>query len=63
MKKIIKSVLFVVIILFVIDFYRFPEKYITTWKYQLEYKIQQGDQEAIDYYNRVYVQNNRILFE
>ena len=53
----------IVFTIFAIDFYRFPEKYITTWKYQLEYKIKQGDQEAIDYYKRVYIQNNENLFE
>lgn len=53
----------IVFTIFVIDFYSFPEKYITTWKYQLECKIKQGDQEAIDYYNRVYIQNDENLFE
>lgn len=45
------------------DFMRFPDKYITTWKYQLENDIQSGDMEAIEYYNRVYKSNGINLFE
>lgn len=45
------------------DFMRFPDKYITTWKYQLENDIQSGDMEAITYYNRVYKSNGINLFE
>ena len=36
------------------DFMRFPDKYITTWKYQLKNEIASGDQKAIDYYNKYY---------
>lgn len=46
-----------------IDFCRMPEKYCTTWKYQLENEIASGDQEAIAYYNRVYKSNSINLFE
>lgn len=46
-----------------IDFCRMPEKYCTTWKYQLEKDIQSGDMEAITYYNRVYKSNGINLFE
>ena len=42
-----------------VDFVRFPDKYITTWKYQLKNEIASGDQKAIDYYNRGYA--NRKL--
>ena len=45
------------------DFMRFPDKYITTWKYQLKNDIQSGDVEAIAYYNRVYKSNGINLFE
>ena len=48
---------------YTIDFMRFPDKYITTWKYQLENDIQSGDVEAIAYYNRVYKSNGINLFE
>lgn len=47
----------------IIDFFRFPECYLTTWKYQLQNEIKAGNQEMIDYYNHVYVENNRSLFD
>lgn len=46
-----------------VDFVRFPDKYITTLKYQLKKDIQSGDMEAITYYNRVYKSNGINLFE
>ena len=46
-----------------IDFCRMPEKYITTWKYQLKNDIENGDQEAIAYYSRVYKSNGINLFD
>lgn len=48
---------------YTIDFMRFPDKYITTGKYQLENEIASGDVEAIAYYNRVYNSNGINLFE
>ena len=47
---------------FYIDFIRFPECYMTTWKYQLQNEINSGNEEAIDYYNRHYVKFDRELF-
>ena len=44
------------------NFVRFPEKYITTWKYQLENDIQSGDQEAIAYYNNSYISKGVYLY-
>lgn len=46
-----------------IDFIRFPECYITTWKYQLQLDIERGDEKMIEYYERNYVANGRELFE
>lgn len=46
-----------------VDFVRFPDKYITTLKYQLKNDIRSGDTEAITYYNRVYKSNGINLFE
>ena len=54
---------FVSCIVLYIDFCRMPEKYCTTWKYQLKNDIQSGDTEAIAYYNRVYKSNGINLFE
>lgn len=70
-KKFIKSIctLIVTIILLglmtwlFIDFCTYPESYLTTWRYQLHKKVEQGDEEAIQYYQDVYLKNNRILWE
>lgn len=70
-KKFIKSVvtLILIIIAFIattllfVDFCTYPESYLTTWRYQLHREIELGDQDAIEYYQEVYVKNNRILWE
>lgn len=46
-----------------IHFLRFPEMYVTTWKYQLENDIKRGNEQAIEYYNERYLLNNKKLFE
>lgn len=72
LKKTLKRLLFKTILVLLVtvslltvyvDFCRFPEKYLTTWKYQLHNEIKSGNQESIDYYNRVYVANGIDLFE
>ena len=55
--------IFIAFILFTIDFIRFPDCYLTTWRYQLKNDILSGNQEMIDYYNNTYVANGRILFD
>lgn len=45
-----------------VDFCRFSDKYITTWKYQLKNKIASGDQKAIDYYNKHYTSKGIYLY-
>lgn len=55
--------IFIAFILFTIDFIRFPECYLTTWRYQLKNDILSGNREMIDYYNNTYVANGRILFD
>ena len=47
---------------FIIDLIRFPECYISTWKYQLKNDIAAGVPEAITYYNTNYVSNGRLLY-
>ena len=42
---------------------RFPEKYFTTWKYQLQQDISNGNKKAIEYYNNNYIKNGIILFK
>ena len=67
MKKIIFSILALLLIatlLWVaVDFFRFPECYITTWKYQLERDVANGCETAVEYYENAYIANGRILFE
>lgn len=50
------------LMLLIIDFVRFPECYISTWKYQLENEIKAGDPVAKEYYLDNYVKNGRELF-
>lgn len=57
------TILFISCIAIAIDFVRFPECYLSTWRYQLKNDILSGNQEMIDYYNDTYVSNGRILFE
>lgn len=45
-----------------VDFVRFPDKYLTTWKYQLKNEIASGDQKAIDYYNKYYISKGVYLY-
>jgi len=47
----------------VIDFCKYPECYLSTWRYQLQKEVEQGDSTAIAYYENVYVKNNRDLWE
>ena len=44
------------------SFFKYPEKYMTTWKYQLENDLAKGKQEAIQYYNDNYIANGKQLF-
>lgn len=44
------------------DLCRYPEKYLTTWKYQLFNEIQAGKKESIDYYNRNYTSKGVCLY-
>ena len=45
-----------------VDVIRFPEWYISTWKYQLQLDIEAGNQNAIEYYENTYIANGRELF-
>lgn len=66
MRKIKRLIILAAIIgagCLMLDFIRFPECYMTTWRYQLENDIAMGNEKAIEYYNRVYVANDRILFD
>lgn len=66
LNRLFTSLLTVIVIISCIGLYvdlcRFPEKYCTTYKYQLKNDIKRGDAEAIEYYNRVYTANGINLF-
>lgn len=56
---------FMCIFLFIylmIDFIKYPEYYITTWKYQLKNDILADNKEAINLYEDTYVTNKKDLF-
>lgn len=67
MKKIVKYIALTltigIAIAIFIDFCRFPECYISTWKYHLQQDIEAGDEDAIQYYNENYIENGRVLFD
>ena len=67
MKKLfmLLFVLLVIIplLLLTVDFIRFPECYLSTWKYQLERDIESGEETAVAYYKNTYLANGRILFD
>ena len=44
------------------NFAEYPERYVTTWKYQLQKDIEKGDDEAIAYYSKTYLEKGIDLF-
>jgi len=48
---------------FYVNFCRFTEQYITTYKYQLYNDLKRGDAKAVNFYQTRYVDNGRILFD
>lgn len=67
LKKFVSSLLIITVFItcfsLYIDLCCFPEKYMTTWKYQLKNEIASDDEKAIEYYNRVYTANGINLFD
>lgn len=67
LRKWVKVVLASLSIAFIlgvyIDFIRFPECYLSTWRYQLQNEIKAGNAEMIEYYNNNYIKNGRVLFD
>lgn len=45
-----------------VDFVKYPEQYITTWKKALNDDLANGNEKAIEYYNDTYVSNGKYLF-
>ena len=62
-KKILIFAVFFCVLLLIVDFVRFPECYLISWRYQLQQDIANDNQKAINYYNNNYIANNKILFK
>lgn len=70
-KKFIKSmstlifsiVLIILFAIMTIELINYPEKYLTTWRYQLYQEVNAGDQEAINYYKTTYLDHNITLWD
>ena len=45
-----------------VDVCKFPEKYSTTYRYQLKNHIKNGDQKAVDYYEKNYISKGVYLY-
>ncbi len=45
-----------------IDFAKYPECYLVSWKCQLKIDLQNEDAEAVEYYTKNYINNKRDLF-
>lgn len=63
LKRIIKILIVIAIWLVLIDFLRFPDCYLNTWRYQLKNEIESGNEQSIEYYQKNYVDKGRILFK
>lgn len=46
----------------VVSLAKYPEEYITPWRYQMESDLAEGNEEALEYYNKTYVANGKQLF-
>lgn len=56
--------LFVVAMIdWIFSFIEFPEKYLSTWRYQLHEEVKSGDKQAVDYYQKHYLDKGVRLWE
>lgn len=65
-KRILKEFILSAIVMFAfmfmfIELISYPEKYLTTWRYQLKNDIKQGDEKAIQYYEDTYKSKGIVL--
>ena len=63
MKTIIKILLVIALLFGAYRLVEYPEKYLSTWRYQLKNDIARGNQEAIDYYQTHYLDKGVKLWE
>lgn len=65
-KRVLKEFILSALVMFAfmfmaIELISYPEKYLTTWRYQLKVDINQGDEEAIKYYEATYKSKGIVL--
>lgn len=65
-KRILKEFILSAFVMFAfmfmfIELISYPEKYLTTWRYQLKNDIKQGDEKAIQYYEDTYKSKGIVL--
>jgi hypothetical protein len=53
----------IITIFTLIDFVRFPECYVPSWRDGLKREIDAGNEKYIEFYNEHYVEQGRPLFE
>jgi hypothetical protein len=53
----------IITVLVVVDFVRFPEAYMTINASQLRNDLNNGDEEAIEYYYENYILNDKYIFD
>jgi len=63
LKNIVVLLFAVMTVIIYVDLVRFPEDYITTWRYHLYNDLKAGNEIAIDYYQRNYINKGRVLFD
>lgn len=66
LKKFFKNLVTLIFVLFMavmfLDLFVHPEKYSTTYKYQLQNELEAGKPEAVTYYNKKYKSKGINLF-
>ena len=50
------------LLMLLVDFWKYPEKYSNTWRYQLKNEIKSGNKTSAEYYNEKYVSRGIYLY-
>ena len=62
LERLICFIIIMVNLILCIDFVRFPECYLTTWKYKLKNEIASGNKQSIEYYEKNYIAHGKSLY-
>lgn len=66
-KNILIALIVTIFVVSMIDwifsFVEFPEKYLPTWKYHLQQDIERGNKQAIEYYQKNYIDKGVKLWD